>query len=111
MEQDGYLIEKVGYISLYGPSYRTKYTVSDQGQQNYVGWTKAGKARYMELMAMCKEARASAEGLAVERAFLAKLQAELGIKVGQEKAKKRAARAQDHESDVEEDDSGFDMVD
>jgi len=91
MTVDGVILDNPGYIGCYGPSYRTKYTLSDQGQQSYVGWTDEGKARYKELIQICEEARKSEEGQAVEEEFLSKLQADMGIKVGNDLDKKKHA--------------------
>ena len=73
---------KASYVDVFGPSYATKYTKNDAGQQSFLGITPDGMTRYRELMAANTAARASDNGKQVEKDFLEKWQVEIGVRVG-----------------------------
>jgi len=65
-------------LLLFGPKHQGKWTCPQAGQAEFLGISEAGIDRYNELRDLAKLGR-TAQGLAVEKAFLAKYRADKNI--------------------------------
>ena len=92
-----------------------EFTVADQGQQSGAMWTAAGSQCYKQRLAQAKVVRSkTAEGKVArgkEKAYLAKLRAELGLKCDSAIAEKKLKRKKEGTTVVDLGDDEFDLED
>jgi len=72
------LDEDGDFLLLFGPKFQGKWTCPQAGQAEFSGISEAGIARYNELRVLAKSGR-TPQGLAVEKAFLARCRADKNI--------------------------------
>ena len=92
-----------------------EFTVADQGQQSGAMWTAAGSQCYKQRLAQAKVVRSKTpEGKAArdkEKAYLAKLRGELGLKCDSAIAEKKLKRKKTGTTVVDLGDDEFDLED
>jgi hypothetical protein len=66
-------------IYVYGDQFLGKYTDRNKGLTRNPGWTKKGRKRFKELIALNKAARAKPKTLALEQEFLNRLRAKYNL--------------------------------
>lgn len=85
-------------IILKGPKYNGRWTCSQSGQSMFAGISSEGIERFNALKTCTKQGR-TADGLAVEKAFLTKLRADKGLTEPtheeEKKKRRRAGRSRD----------------
>jgi len=72
------LDEDGDYLLLYGPKFQGKWTCPQAGQAEFSGISEEGITRYNQLCVLAKSGR-TPQGLAVEKAFLAKYREDKNI--------------------------------
>jgi selenocysteine lyase/cysteine desulfurase len=100
---------KSNTVQLNGPKFLGKYTITTKGQSKDSGWTKEARKLFVKWTEMCRKARKSEAGRALEKVILDKIRDEEHIVAwnpDEERARKRrktnAERAAEPaESDVD----------
>jgi len=66
-------------LRIYNDKCKGKYTISDNGQSKYGGWTEAGMIRYKKLLGFAKAGRAKPATEVLEKATLKLVRASVGM--------------------------------
>ncbi len=98
----GYTIDGLNlYIT--GNKFKGKYTITDGGQAKYGGWSNPGLTKYNSYMEANSFGRTSGHCVEIERNFLTKLRADVGVKFDtyqdELRAKKKKVKKNDDEPD------------
>jgi hypothetical protein len=97
---------------MFGPSFKTLYTLCDSGQQQFTGLNKQGAAKYKGYVEDSKKARATGAKKRLEKDFLAKLKEANHITEETPEAQAAANKAKANTNKAvayeEEDDDNFD---
>jgi hypothetical protein len=89
-------------IYVYGDQFLGKYTDQNKGQTKNPGWTKKGRDRFKELIALNKAARAKPQTLALEQEFLNRLRAKYNLTAPNKEEEDKNKRRKNKKEVVEE---------